>query len=340
MSAHRRASSASSRVQQPAGTGAQRAGLRGQRQVHADHLVPGVDRPGGGHRGVDPAAHRRQHPHVSLLTVRALHPRLRCEPAVGNHPASCRPPGPPGPLDHRPDHAEHRPPRRPRSRCARSENRSEPRAIASVGAHRQQHVAGLRDPRRAGRAGRALDAPGVQQHQQCCRPRSPGSDRCALPGSRDGPPSTIPAPGSPLSTASGTRRAPGAPARRAAAASRSPAGGLRRPRPPGARRPARRWPARPACPERTSRSCPPPCSSGVQLDVPAEQQRADAVGAAELVPGQGQRRDPGRGEVAPAAARPPAPRRCAAGRSYSCGDLGQLADRVDRADLVVRPHHR
>ena len=33
-------------------------------------------------------------------------------------------------------------------------------------AHRQQHVARLRDPGRAGRAGRALDAAGVEQQQQ------------------------------------------------------------------------------------------------------------------------------------------------------------------------------
>ena len=45
-------------------------------------------------------------------------------------------------------------------------------------------------------------------------------------------------------------------------------------------------PATSSVPERTSRSWPPPCSSGVQPTSRAEQQRADAGRAAELVPGR------------------------------------------------------
>ncbi len=45
------------------GAGAQRARLGRQGQVHADHVVAGIDRTGGGHRRVHSTAHRGQHTH-------------------------------------------------------------------------------------------------------------------------------------------------------------------------------------------------------------------------------------------------------------------------------------
>ena len=70
----RRASNASSTVQQPAGSGAQRPRRPGQRHVHAGDVVPGVDRQRGGHRGVDPAAHRGEHPHPRSIIAAAPRP--------------------------------------------------------------------------------------------------------------------------------------------------------------------------------------------------------------------------------------------------------------------------
>ena len=96
-------------------------------------------------------------------------------------------------------------------------------------------------------------------------------------------------------------------------------------------------PATSSVPERTSRSWPPPCSSGVHGDVAAEQQRADADRAAELVPGDRHRGDAGGGEVdrhlPDRLDRVGVERHAGRGR-----DRGQLGDRLHRADLVVGPH--
>ncbi len=133
-------------------------------------------------------------------------------------------------------------------------------------------------------------------------PSQPGNEKCALPGSR----ST----GSPDSTASGTAGQHAGD--QVVAQRRHPGGGLRPGRDRGLGRHREPDDRRGVCsvPERTSRSWPPPCSSGVHVHVPAEHQRAGADRAAELVPGQGQRVHPGRGRRRPAARRPPAPRRC------------------------------
>ena len=70
----------------------------------------------------------------------------------------------------------------------------------------------------------------------------------------------------------------------------------------------------------------------------AQQQRPRTVGSAQLVPGQGERRGAGSAEIhrqlADCLDRVGVQRHPVAGR-----DLGQLADRRDGADLVVRPHH-
>ena len=101
--------------------------------------------------------------------------------------------------------------------------------------------------------------------------------------------------------------------------------------------------ARPAAPgtstvpERTSRSCPPPCSSGTQ---PTSRRSSNAP-----APGG----PPSLWPVIVIAARPDAAKStptpltaCTAslcsGTPNSRGDLGKLRDRLHRPDLVVRPH--
>ena len=250
-SAARRASAASSREQQPREPVRSAAGVSRQRQVHPDDVVPGVDGPRGGHRGVDAAAHRGQNSHRPA-------PRQR----IG-----LRLPRPPGPVDDRPDHRGHRVdvvrgggvPEREAQRAARRR---------LVRTHRQQHVAGLRHPGRAGRAGGALDAVRVEQHEQAValaagegqvrvarQPRRPAVDRAgagvaveqrvrhggqhladevvAQPGEHRGPPRGV-----------GHRHLDG-------------------------RGERRRSPGVSSVPERTSRSWPPPCSSGVSVDLAA-----------------------------------------------------------------------
>ena len=66
-------------------------------------------------------------------------------------------------------------------------------------------------------------------------------------------------------------------------------------------------------PLRMSRSWPPPWTSGVDAELAAHDERADAVRAADLVAGEGQRVDAGGGEVDRHRRRPPGRRRCAPG---------------------------
>ena len=161
-------------------------------------------------------------------------------------------------------------------------------------------------------------------------PSQPGKEKCALPGSR----ST----GSPLSTASGTACA--YPLDQVVPQRGEPRGERLRcsDRELG---PPRRSPAMAGAssvPDRTSRSWPPPCSTGTGVDAAAQQQRADADGPPILCP------------VTVIASTPEAakstgswPTACTAsvwnGTPYSCGDRGEFGDRLDGADLVVRPHH-
>ena len=91
-------------------------------------------------------------------------------------------------------------------------------------------------------------------------------------------------------------------------------------------------------PERMSRSCPPPCSSGGHVELAAYDERSDAVRTAELVRGEGHRVDPGLGEVDGHLAD------CLDGvgvdrDAVRVRDLDDLGERLQRADLVVGPHH-
>ncbi len=70
----------------------------------------------------------------------------------------------------------------------------------------------------------------------------------------------------------------------------------------------------------------------------AEQQRADAVRAADLVPGHGHRGEPGGGEVDLQLSE--RLHRVGMQRHFELGcHVGQFTDRHDGADLVVGPHH-
>ena len=212
-----------------------------------------------------------------------------------------------------------------------NESRSDPRALAGSAPIAMQHMRRLRDTGRARRTGRALDSLGVQQHQQ----------RIALAAAEGE-----------VRVAGQPSRARGAvehdvvdarPARRRPAGRAAPQPGtvglqpvdrdLRRPRPsPTA-------PATSGVPERTSRSCPPPCRQRHAGGVAAQQQRADTGRAAELVRRHAHRRQPAGREVD----RYLADRldRVAVHRNVEFGcDRGQFGDRHDGADLVVGPHHR
>ena len=95
-------------------------------------------------------------------------------------------------------------------------------------------------------------------------------------------------------------------------------------------------------PLRRSRSWPPPSMQRRELDALAHDEHADALRPAELVGADrdevGAARTPRRRR----ATRTPAPRRCAAPRRGACSahELGDLGERLDRADLVVDEHHR
>ncbi len=64
--------------------------------------------------------------------------------------------------------------------------RSDAAGRVVVGAHRQQHVAGLGHARRARRAGRALRCRAASSSSSSESPSQPGKEKCALPGSRLG----------------------------------------------------------------------------------------------------------------------------------------------------------
>ena len=173
-----------------------------------------------------------------------------------------------------------------------SENRSERAGLLVVAAHREQHVRGLGYAGRAGRPGRALDAAGVEQHQQrvALAAGEARGGRCRAAGAGRS--------ASPLQLGVGhRRRRPGAPGRRAA--------------------PRRRAACSAWCLTASSTAAAKPAIAGVSmvpradvallaaavhaaavtLDLAAYDERADAVRAADLVAGQGQRVDAGRGEV-------------------------------------------
>ncbi len=127
-------------------SGAQRARRGRQRQVHADDVVTRVDHPRGGDRRVDAAAHRDEHPHC-----------------FGRSRAGQR--GLARPLDRRGQHRQRGIDVGLGAGVAQRQPQRAARA-GRVGAHREQHMRRLGDTGGARRARRALDALGVQQHQQ------------------------------------------------------------------------------------------------------------------------------------------------------------------------------
>ena len=126
-----------------AGAGAVGRGVAREREVDAGDVVAGLDGAGRGDGRVDPAGHGGDDPHRVLT----------------------RGPGRAGALDDRTDRLDEGVdvgggggvPEREAQRVA---------GLVGVAAHGQQHVGRLRDAGAAGRAGGALDAAGVEQHQQ------------------------------------------------------------------------------------------------------------------------------------------------------------------------------
>ena len=269
-----------------AAAGAAAVGLRVARegQVDAGDVVALLDRAGRRDGRVDAARHRCQDAHQ------------RCVPA-----RQC---GAAGPLHDRRDGARRARRRRPARRCGPARTAARPRAASVRGPHRQQHVRGLRHAGVAGRPGRALDAARVEQHQQRVA-LAAGERQVRVAGQPLHRVAVVDRVGHLLEHA----RAPGA---RAAAASRSASSGWRRTATSQAT-------AKPAMaggsivPERMSRSWPPPCSSGGRLQLPAHDERADAVRPADLVAGDGHRVDPAARRSRAAAGPAPGRRRCARG---------------------------
>ncbi len=164
-------------------------------------------------------------------------------------------------------------------------------------------------------------------------PSQPGNEKCALPGSRW----AVDRSGSPPSTASGTTSST-----RRTRSSRSPASCSARSRWPFAATSAAA--ASPTMagvsrvPERTSRSWPPPCSTGTRSWVAAEDEQPGAQRPADLVTGDRHGVQTARREVdgqLPEGLHGVGVER----HAVRPGDRRQLGDRLHRADLVVRPHH-
>ena len=169
-------------------------------------------------------------------------------------------------------------------------------------------------------------------------PSQPGKRRWALPGSREGPPSTRLCPGSPASTTSSTT------AVTPAINSSRRAGQDLRPAPPDSAWASATATARPRMP--ATSKCPGTHASlltaAVQdrhhRDVPGQQQHAHAGRAADLVAGDRHRVGAAGAEVDGHLAE--RLHRVGVQRNAVCvGHRGQFADGIDRADLVVRPHH-
>ena len=302
--------------------------------MDADDVVTRVDGARGGDGGVDAAGQRGQHPH---------------RPA----PRPARP-------------AEARPAARARAtapgRAASSASTSaavevwpeaEPQRAARVvllDAHREQHVARLRHAGLARRPRRALHARGVEQVEQGVALAAGEGEvgvggeaverRGVVVGRRRAAGPVGRASGSgPRRTASGTAartprtRSSRSAARRAACSGRC-AGRRRRPR--------RRRTARPAVssvPERTPRSWPPPCSTGVRSRPRRASSAPIAERAADLVPADRHGVQARGGEVD----RHLADRLHGVGvhrDAVAAGERDHLGERLQRADLVVRPHDR
>ena len=314
-SAARRASLASSIVQQPARTGAVGLRVAREREVDAGDVVALLGGACCGHCRVDAARHRCQDSHqlppLTFVDRAALRARSTTG-AIASTSASTS-----AWVEVWPEREAQRGPRE-----------------LLRGAHREQHVGGLGYAGVAGRSGRALDAARVEQHQQ----------RVALAAGE----LQVRVAGQPVVGAvprvavvdrvrhlAAYAVRPGASRSRT---SRAASSGWRSTASSHAT-------ANPAIaggsmvPERMSRSWPPPCSRCGRLQLTAYDERADAVRATDLVPGDRHRVDPGSGEVERQLAE--CLDRVGVHRdAVGVRDLDDLGDRLHGADLVVGPHHR
>src|SRR5215469_843709 len=152
-SAARRASRASSSVQQPRAPVRYELGL-----LDNARCTPVTSRPASAARA---AATAESTPPDMAASTRML----TCPGPVPRPLAACSPARPPGPLN---DLADDRAERGHVLLGARAPQREPQRAARPrlVGSHGEQHMAWLRHPGRAGRPGRAGDPPSVQQHEQ------------------------------------------------------------------------------------------------------------------------------------------------------------------------------
>ena len=270
-----------------AGAGAVRRGVAREREVDAGDVVAGLDGAGRGDGRVDAAGHGGEDLHRGSPSAPAPRARSTTGP-IASTTASTSAGG---------------------ARCGPSEKRSECRACVRVAAHREQHVRGLRHAGRAGRAGGALDAAGVEQHQQRVA-LAAGEAEVGVAGQPvpptgvDGPPCRCAS-----GTTSSTRRT------RSSRSAADPGGVLglvldrrARRRPRSRRSPGRRG-CRCGCRAPGRRRAP----AAVTSQLAAYDERADAVGAADLVPGERQRVDAARPRSRPAPRRRPGRRRCAPG---------------------------
>src|ERR1017187_1671374 len=255
-------------------------GLRvgGQGKVHAGHVMARFRRPAGGHRGVDAAGHRGEH-------AQSSHHLRGYSPHTGG---LRRPAG-----QSRPEVSIYREARRARSTTSPMtapsastsaceldrprENRSDPRARASPGPLASSTWLGWAMP--------AVHADPVEQAMplasssiSSASPSQPGKEKCALPGSLAGPG------GAPFRIASGTAARTCAIRSSLSAASRLAS---------SPRREVASWTAQAKAliagasrvPERTSRSWPPPGSTGTR-SVPLVTSRAPGpTGPPLLLPG-------------------------------------------------------
>ena len=265
MSATRRASPASSFEQQPAN---RCAGCRstGQGQVHAHHLVAGVDHTGGGHRRIDATAHRGEHPHRS--------------PPPTRWPAR-----PARPLHRRGQHPQRGvdvglgagvPQRQPQRAAARG-------GIGPIASSTCDGCATR--PCMPNRWNTSI--PLASNNISSESPSQPRKVKWALPGNRCSP-------RAPLRCASSTEPTTPSISRSRRASRAAVIQGLDR---DIGRRGHPDHPATSGVPERTSRSCPPPCSSGTQAVSRRSSNAPHPGGTAELVGGHAHRRQPRRGEA-------------------------------------------
>ena len=290
-------------------------GAAGQREVDADDIVPGVDRPGRRDGGVDAAGEGGHDAHVSA--------------------AAPSRPGRPGGRARPPARGRRRArPRRPAVEVRPSEKRRDERAVTGSAPIASSTWLGWAIPAEHAEPVEH-STPAASRSSSSASPSQPGNEKCALPGSRPA------GSGSPFRTASGTTSSTAA---HQGVAQRAP------PAPSSARRSAgdavtAAAAARPAIagvssvPERTSRSWPPPWATGTGVTPRPSEERADTDRPAELVARTASARR--RREAAKSTGR--CPTACTAsvwkGRPCSRGQGGQRGDRLDGADLVVGPHH-